>query len=298
MNEAVLPAITAPRRGAVPAALFTAVLAISFAASFFKQAAPTHPVAMAGIRLAIAAAVLLPFSIRALRRGRLRGPALGAAVLAGVAYGAHFGAWVSSLTLTSVAASVTLVTTTPILLAAASLVTGTDRPTPRLWAALALAVVGVALIGGTDGLLAPDALLGDGLALLGAASIACYFVISRRQGANLDVWAYSGIACAVGAATLLGSGALAGIDLRPATDEALLYIVLAAVVPQLIGHSLLTWSLRHATPTQVAMAVVGEPAGATFIAWVWLGEEVGLVTALGCIITLAAVVFASLRRES
>jgi drug/metabolite transporter (DMT)-like permease len=277
----------------VPLALFAAVTAVSLAASLFKQAAPTHPLAMAGIRLLIAGVLLSPWAVLAWRQGTLRGPMLVWAALAGVAYGVHFGAWVSSLTLTSVAASVTLVTITPVILACLGLITGKDRPTRRLWFAMGLAALGVALIGSQHSLSQPGALLGDALAVVGAVAIAAYFVISRNAGQHLPVWAYQSVACLVGAVLLLATGAAAGIELRPASTTSLTFILLSALIPQLIGHSLLTWALRHATPTQVSMAVVGEPAGATIIAWLWLGDTVAPVIAVGCGITLAAVVVAS-----
>lgn len=277
----------------MPLALVTAVAAVSLAASLFKQAAPTHPLAMAGIRLLIAGVLLSPWAIGAWRNGTLRGPMLGWAVLAGGAYGIHFGAWVSSLTLTSVAASVTLVTITPVLLACLGLATGQDRPTRRLWGAMFLAALGVALIGTEHGDSQPRALLGDALAVLGAVAIAAYFLVSRKAGQALPVWGYQSVACLVGAFLLLATGALAGVELRPASTTSLAFILLSALIPQLVGHSLLTWALRHATPTQVSMAVVGEPAGATLIAWLWLGDTVAPIIAVGCAITLAAVVVAS-----
>ena len=290
--QAFTPASTGPRL--VAPALLVAVVCISFAAIFFRKAAPTHPLVMAGIRLAIAGAVLLPVSVRSCLRGRLRGRVLGYAVLSGILYGIHFGAWVSSLTLTSVAASVTLVTCTPLLLAVLGLVTGRDRPDRRLWFSLALASVGVSLIGGFDGLLAPGALVGDVLALLGACAIAAYFVLARRLGDALDVWAYGGVATVVGALTLLSTAWAVGIPVETASQEALGYLVLAAVLPQLVGHTLLTWSLRHATPTAVAMAVVGEPVGATLLGWWMLSEAPSTVVLVGCGFTLTAVAISAL----
>ncbi|MFH1533160.1 MAG: DMT family transporter [Pseudomonadota bacterium] len=278
-----------PHRLAIPAALFVAVLAISFAASFFRKAMPTHPLIMAGLRLTVAAACLAPFTIRGLLRGTLRGRALRGGLLAGVLYGIHFGAWVTSLTLTSLAASVTLVTTTPLLLGIVGWLTGRDRPDRRLWVGLAVAASGLALIGGTDLARGLDNLTGDGAALLGMAAIAGYFLVGRSLGDRFDLLAFSGLACAVGAAALLCTALLAGIPLAPASGEAMLWISLSALLPQLIGHNLLTWALRHATPSQVAMAVVGEPVGATLIGWLWLGERVGGVEALGCGLTLVAV---------
>lgn len=278
-------------------ALGVGVTAISFAAIFFREAAPTHPLVMAGVRLAIAAALLSPLVVRGARAGRLPPEVLRGALLAGVLYGVHFGAWVSSLTMTSVAASVTLVTATPLLLALHALRTGLDRPDRRHAVALGLALLGLGLIGGADLLAGGEALYGDGLALLGCAAMAGYLLVVRRLGRDLDVWAFSGIACAVGAACLLGTAAASGVPIAFPTWEAFGYIALAALVPQLVGHGALTWSLRHLRPTVVGLATVGEPVGSTLLAWLWLGEALTVGVGIGCAITLCAVTVAIVPRS-
>lgn len=274
------------------AAVTVAVVAISFAAIFFRKAAPTHPLVMAGVRLAIASVLLVPMSVRAARAGRLPSSARVAAVGAGLLYGVHFGAWVTSLTLTTVAASVTLVTATPLLLAVVAVVTGRDRPERRHWWAIGLAAVGVLLIGGGDLGTSVRALLGDALALVGAGAMAGYLLLVRRQGDALDVWGFSGIACLVGAIALLGGALAVGIPIAVPSTEAWIFLAVAALLPQIVGHGLLTWSLRHLRPTVVGMATVGEPVGSTILAWLWLGEIVPPVTAAGCAVTLTAVLLA------
>ena len=276
----------------MPAALVVAVGSISFAAIFFRKADPTHPLVSAGIRLAVASLLLSPFVLQAVRGGRLPRPVLRGALLGGLFYSVHFGAWVWSLSLTTVAASVTLVTATPLLLAGVAVLTGRDRPTGRLWAALALAAVGVTIIGGTDLGTGPTALLGDGLALLGCAGMAGFLWVGRRLGPSLDVLAFAGIATGVAALLLLGLSAILGIDLRPASGEALVYLVLAALLPQLVGHNLLTWALRHTTPTVVGLATVGEPVGSTLLGLALLGEVPSVPVLAGCGVTLAAVALA------
>ena len=54
----------------VAAALFGALLALSFAAPLFRLAAPTHPLVAAGLRLAMAALLLTPLLWRSVRAGR------------------------------------------------------------------------------------------------------------------------------------------------------------------------------------------------------------------------------------
>ncbi len=224
----------------VPPALLVAVVAISFAAIFFRLASPTPPLVSAGVRLLFAAVLLSPWTIRGAMEGRLAGRVGWTAVLGGVLYAVHFGAWVASLELTTIAASVTLVTATPVLLAAHGLVTGRDRPTRSLLVALALAVVGVTILGGTDLGNGARALIGDGLALVGCAAMAAYLIAVRRLGPELDVLAFAGVTTAVGAVCLLGVTVATGGTPWPPTQAAAGWLLLSALVPQLVGHNLLT----------------------------------------------------------
>lgn len=275
-------------------ALVVGVAAISFAAIFLKLAEPTHALTRAGWRLLLAAALLVPLVVRGWRRGRLR-PVVKWAVLAGGLYAVHFGAWIWSLDLTTVAASVTLVTATPLLLAVVGVISGRDRPEGRLWWSLALGAIGVAVVGGADLSLSGRALAGDALALFGAVAIAGYLLLGRRLGPGLDVWSFMGVACAVGGALLMFLAAVAGVGLVPVSGDSLLYIFLSALVPQLVGHGLLTWSLRHTTPTVVGLATLGEPVGSTLLAWVWLGEAAPAVVLVGCAVVLTSLVIALVR---
>lgn len=276
----------------VPAALVVAVTAISFAAIFFKKAQPTHPIVAAGIRLSIAALLFSPMAIRAWRNGNGSRQLVISGLWAGILYALHFGTWVTSLTLTSVASSVTLVTATPLLLGIYAVLTGNDKPEKKHWLSIALALVGLTVIGSHDSSQSGNALLGDLLAFGGAAAMAGYMLVSRRLGESLDIWIFGAIATSVGAATLLSTALAFDIPIEASSDEALMYLVLAALVPQLIGHNLLTWALRYARPTIVGISTIGEPIGAALLGWLWLGEMVSATVALGCSITLAAVVLA------
>lgn len=289
--------MTEPRSRAVPVALAVAIASISFAAIFFRLASPTHPLVVAATRLALAALVLAIPSARASIRGRVSRRTLLAGVACGILYAAHFGTWVTSLTLTSVASSVTLVTATPLLLALISIATGRDRPERRHWIAIGLATIGLGLIGGADLSLSSAALAGDALAFTGAIAMAFYLLVARSLGEDLDVLVLSGIATAVGALTLFLAALIGGVPIAFASMESLGWIAMAALVPQLVGHTLLTWSLRHASPTAVGIATVGEPVGSGVLAWIWLGERVTPAVASGCAITLTAVLF-SLRRPA
>lgn len=268
--------------------LSIAVVAISFAAIFFRLAAPAEAVTVACGRLLIAAFFYLPFTLRA--GTRVSSTARRGAALGGVFYAIHFGTWATSLELTSVAASVTLVTATPLLLALVALTTGKDKPERRHYLAIGLAFVGVLLIARSDSS-QEGALMGDALALVGAAAMAGYMLVVRAQGPKLDILAFSGVATSVAALILLGVCLAFGFT-GPVPSHAIGYMLLLALVPQLLGHLLLTWALKRTRPTVVGIATVGEPAVSTLLAYLWLGESVALATLIGCLVTAAAVLLA------
>jgi drug/metabolite transporter (DMT)-like permease len=210
-------------------------------------------------------------------------------VIGGLCYAVHFGAWVASLGLTSTAASVTLVCATPMFLAVVGIVRGVDRPRGVDLVAIAIASVGLLVIGGADFGSGGTALLGDGLALLGALAMVAYMLVVRDLGASVDALAFSAIATTVGAVVLLGVAAAMGLPLVAAGPYAWWALVAAALVPQVVGHTALTWVLRHTSPTTVGIAVLAEPVIATLLAAWLLGEGAGITVLLGCAVTLVGV---------
>jgi drug/metabolite transporter (DMT)-like permease len=273
----------------VSIALAVGVLAVSFAALFFDLAAPTHPIVASGIRLGIAALVMSPVLVAGWWGRRVTRRHLVAAVIGGLCYAVHFGAWVASLGLTSTAASVTLVCATPMFLAVVGIVRGVDRPRGVDLVAIAIASVGLLVIGGADFGSGGTALLGDGLALLGALAMVAYMLVVRDLGASVDALAFSAIATTVGAVVLLGVAAAMGLPLVAAGPYAWWALVAAALVPQVVGHTALTWVLRHTSPTTVGIAVLAEPVIATLLAAWLLGEGAGITVLLGCAVTLVGV---------
>ena len=244
------------------------------------------PLLAASLRLLLAGLILAcvgGLRIRALEPRQLR-----ACWYCGFFYAAHFGSWVTSLHYTSIAASVTLVTTTPILLLAFSVVRGQRRRASEYWAC-GVATMGVCLIAGADWQLSSDALLGDFLALMGAVAMAGYFLIVKPLG-TIPLRPFMCITALTAGLMLLLIALIENPSvLRDVDAQAWVWIGSLALIPHLIGHGLLTYCLRSSTPSEVALATVGEPAGSALIAYLIFGETIGAVAALGCTLTLSAV---------
>ncbi len=275
--------------------LMVGVVAISFAAPLFKLSQPVHPLVAAATRLSLAAILWFGVTLwRArggmIKRSHLYGRQGRVAMLCGLCYAVHFGAWVWSLGLTSVIASATLVTTTPIMLGFVAWLKGRDRPSGRLIKSGLIATMGVILFA-FDSQGGEGRLSGDLLALLGALAMVPYLLMTRGLGDSLRLAPFSLIATSVGAITLwvIAAIALPPEQLTFPQGSPLYALIAAALVPQMIGHSALTVSLKRFTPTEVGIATLLEPLGASLLAWIWLKEPQSLSSLIAALITLGAV---------
>ncbi len=203
-------------------------------------------------------------------------------VLSGLLLAIHFWSWIASLRFTTVASSVVLVSLKPVFawgLAAAWL---REHPTRAEAWGIGLAVIGASVIGLGDARLSLGALGGDVLALLGALTGAGYYVIGRRVRQTVGIWRYATGVYAVAAAALalLALGyrtPLIGFGGRDWTVFGAM-----AAGPMLVGHTGMNYALRHFRATTVNVAALGEPVGATLLAWIIPAiHEVPRLPALG-----------------
>ena len=72
-------------------------------------------------------------------------------------------------------------------------------------------------------------------------------------------------------------------------------MVLLALVPQLIGHTAINRSLGYLSATAVAIAIFGEPVGATLLGVVVLGETPTPLQIAGAVLVLGGV-YVGIRR--
>ena len=243
--------------------LAVGVVAVSWAAPLIRLAeAPA--IVVAALRLSAAAPPVLGVALWR-RRQELRAVTRADALvltLAGLALAGHFAFWVASVQRTSVVTSVVLVTTQPLFVALGARLFLGERLARPVVMAIAIALVGALLLVAAD---SGDrgSLAGDLFALVGAVLASAYLVAGRRVRASLSNLSYVAGVNAVAAVALLAALAVSGEAARGQPRDAYLYILLLALVPQLIGHSAFTWALGSLPAVIVAIAILGEPVGAT-----------------------------------
>ena len=285
--------------------LALAVLGISIAAPLVRLS-EAHPLAIAIWRLGFSLIIVAGFlaATGSWRQWRMldRGAAA-AAGLGGVLLALHFWSWNTSVGLTTVAASVILVNLHVPIVASVGALWLREVPTRLQWAGIALAMLGALIVAVPDigGAFRNDrrALLGDALALIGAATAAGYYLVGRRLRATIDLWLYVGLVYAACLATLivLAAGVRAPVLDQPPRELAIFAAL--AVGPMMLGHTGMNWALAYLPAYVVSLTVLGEPVGATILAAFipGIGEVPSVLTLAGGAIILAGIILTMRERQ-
>jgi drug/metabolite transporter (DMT)-like permease len=275
------------------------VVAVSFAAIFIRLAAAPSLV-IAAYRLGLASLVIVPLAwIRS--GGELRSLPKKDFFL-GIASGGflalHFAFWIASLSYTTVATSVILVTTTPIFVAFASYFLFHEKLNRQAGIGIAVSLTGAVVIGVGNWEVSASSFLGSILSLCGALAVVGYMLIGRSLMRRMSLLSYTSLAYGSAAVLLVLAALISGHKFTGYPSVTYLWLVLLAVVPQLIGHTSVNWALRFISATMVTIAVLGEPVGATTLAFFILKETPSLSEIGGGILILAGIFVAFRKNES
>jgi drug/metabolite transporter (DMT)-like permease len=211
----------------------------------------------------------------------------------------HFILWITSLKYTSVASSVVLVTTNPIFVGIFSYLFLKEKQHIELIIGIILCLIGSILIAAVDsgfeGLVIVNrkALLGDILALAGAIMASGYLLVGSKVRERLDILTYITIVYTVAAFILIILSLILNIPFTGYRTSSYLYMVLLAILPQLIGHTAFNWALKHIKASMVAITILGEPIGATILAYLFFNESVSIFQIIGVVAIFAAILISS-----
>jgi len=287
------------------AAIAAAIVAVS-TASILIRWSTSDAITIAFYRLGFATLIVLPYAMidrtTPLRRLSRRDVLLMAGI--GVVLAAHFALWITSLKTAgvTVASSVVLVTSHPVMVALVSHFVLKEKVSALTGAGIALGFSGVVGIAVADYAVSTTTLAGDFAALGGGVMAGIYFLAGRRLRQRVSLPVYAFVVYGSAALTLFVLAAGTG-KLVPAGDmrtELLLFGVMA-IVPQLGGHTLYNWALRYVPAPLVSVSLVGEPIGSTLLAWILLHEVPRDLVAIGALLALAGIfltAYSTARRPS
>lgn len=282
--------------------LAAGVLAVSSAAIFIRLANTAAGLSGVGFSLFLSASRLTLASLfivpawRNLGSNQLSPDAFYYAVGAGICLALHFAAWITSLSFTSIAASTTLVTTNPIWVALLSWLWFKEKPSRFTLLGIGIAFIGGVLIALGDQEtvnVSSNPALGNSLALIGAVIVSLYLLLGREaQRRGLGIGSYIAIAYSTGALVLLPLPLIFGVGYLGYPSAVYLYVLLMAVLPQLVGHTSFNWAVRWISPTLVTLAILWEPVVSSCLGYLVFQELPGRFVLVGAAVLLGGVAIA------
>ncbi len=210
-------------------------------------------------------------------------------ITSGLALATHFILWMESLFIIPVAVSVSVVVTYPLFNLIVDIALLHEKASYTQIAGMAVGLLGVLLFLNPSLSGIPNA-YGVLLALGGALAATIYFTIGRilrAHGIGLTEYTIP----VYGTATLFLAiySWIASIDLIHYNSRTFLFFAMLAIIPMLGGHTLMNYLLKYMKSSSVTSIALGEPVGASLLAYLFLGEGVGPRQALLIALILAGV---------
>ncbi|MDY7019806.1 MAG: DMT family transporter [Cyanobacteriota bacterium] len=256
---------------------------------------------MSASRLSFAALLLVP-SWQKINWRSHQHSAFFYAALAGIFLALHFATWITSLSYTSIAASTTLVTTSPVWVAILSAIWLNEKPSKLTIFGIMIALAGGTIIGLGEGNInstSSNPILGNSLAIIGAWAISLYLIFGREaQQRGLTIGGYIAVAYTVAALTLLPLPFFFGTGYGGYPNLVYFYLILMGILPQLVGHTSFSWAVNRTSPTLVMLAILFEPVGASILGYIFFQEIPSVTVIIGAIVILTGVAIALLGAKS
>lgn len=249
------------------AMLVIAIVSISFASIFIVLANAPGPVT-AFWRLVFSILILLAIK----PSFKFKPKFLIYPAIAGFALGIHFASWMESLLHTPVAIGTTIVCTHAVFSAIFSKFLK-ESVEFRQVIGIIIAIYGIYLLSGAENCKNCTEFVGIILALIGAIFGGVYFTIGRVVRDKIELKDYMLLTYFFAAITTLVLVISMKLNLFNYKLQTWMFFLLLAIVPMLVGHTLLNYTLRYVKVVPVTASVLGEIVGATLLAYLILNQS-------------------------
>jgi len=213
-------------------------------------------------------------------------------LIAGVAFAGDLAFWHLSIVYTTVANATLLANFAPVFVTLGGWLLFRQRVTGLFLLALVIALGGATLLVSPSFGAGGQRLAGDAFGAVTAIFYGAYMLAiwrSRATGGTASVMAISSAMSAV----LLLPLALAWMGgLFPQSGRGWMVLIGLALLPQVVGQSLIAYAMAHLPASLSALSLLVQPVFAAMYAWLILGENMGAMQMAGGVIVLTGIYLA------
>ncbi|MBP8992147.1 MAG: DMT family transporter [Spirochaetes bacterium] len=266
--------------------IFIGIVSLSFAAIFIRMS-NSEPLAIATFRMGISSIILLPFFL--IKKDKnISKKDIKIFIFSGLFLALHFYTWITSLRFTSIMSSTVLVTTNPIFVSIFSYFLFKKKIKKRTFLAIILSIIGIVLM--SYGFSFSTNLKGNLLALFGALFASLYIISDYYLRKKYDLIDIVFPVYLVSFLILLSLSLSLNIKLYPLPLKEYFLFFLIALIPQVIGHSIINYSLKFFSPVFISLAILGEPLGATIFGIIFFKEIPKVLEIIGGLFIITGIV--------
>jgi drug/metabolite transporter (DMT)-like permease len=269
--------------------LFISVLSVSFAAILIVSI-EAHPLTIAFYRMLFTTLIIF-FILITNKKSKneiknINNKKIILMILIGIILAIHFSLWITSLKLTSVASSVILVATHPIIVGPISHFFLNEKLTKFNFLGIILAFIGVILlVFGNYGLssMTIDTIEGNFLALLGGIAAGLYILGGRKIRKTTSLINYTFIVYGISTITLLFICLFLSVPIYNVSNRDFQLIFIMAIISGIFGHTLYNSVIKYIRTSIVSVALLGEPLFSTIFAYAipWINQIPSIYTIIG-----------------
>ncbi|WP_188388759.1 DMT family transporter [Priestia taiwanensis] len=276
--------------------LIVGIIAISTSAIFAKLTTAS-PSALSMYRLWMACIFLLPVVVMKWKEWKnINGKDYAVLFFSGLFLGLHYLLWYGSLEYTSVASSTIILALQPLIALIGGFFLFKEKATKVTIVSMIVAIIGVVVIGWGDVSASDEALYGDFLSFCSVVAVVGYLLIGQKIISKLSHWVYSFIVFFVAGAVACLYNIVMDIPFVGYTQFDYLLFLATAIIPTMAAviHN---WLLNYVNATTISMSILGEPVGATVLAYFILQETLISSHLIGGVLVIIGVSFFLLQQQ-
>lgn len=214
-------------------------------------------------------------------RIRLKSEDIPKFLLYGLITALHFVLYIASLMHTTIAHSLSLIYTAPVIIAVlTALFFKEPLPRYKYWG-IFMVILGIIILAGFEPMLTKEMIIGDIMAIGSALSLALYSIAGRKERDCYPLFQYVFWVYFLSAMFLLPAAIK---NFVPPTPKHWLFLLLLGLLPTTLGHTLYNAGLRYTHPAYANLIMTQEITGGTLLGYFLLREVPGKSSVIGIVI--------------
>ena len=262
-------------------ALAAAVAALTLSPLFIRWA-DAPGVVTSFYRMVITAVILAPFALRKMKSAE-KPPTREYLfpVMAGVLSSLDHGLWATAIEETTVANATLLNNISPLWVALFAILVWRERLGLLFWVGLAALLAGASAVLGSTILIRPDFVRGDLYAIASSLFYAGFYLTTQRGRKRIATLPFLWIMMTTATLCLLGFTQAARLPLGGYSQATYLVFLSAALISQLGGYFMMTYTLGRLPASVVTPTMVAQPVLTALLAIPLAGEALLVGQILG-----------------